>query len=106
MTDNEIKALRDTYELAPESSHLVARHTLIALADEALRREAANADHCQRITSLTNANEQLLERLARLEAALRWCSGSADFAPGGQGRQGWEKIVQPLLDRAALDEKP
>jgi len=33
---------------------------------------------------------------AKLREALIWCSGSADFAPGGQAREGWLKI-QPLF---------
>jgi len=31
-----------------------------------------------------------------MREALQWCSGSADFAPDGQARQGWLKI-QHLL---------
>jgi hypothetical protein len=34
-----------------------------------------------------------------LMAALRWCGGSADFAPGGQARRGWLRTVLPLLQR-------
>jgi len=29
--------------------------------------------------------------------ALIWCSGSADFNPGGQAHDGWNKICEPLL---------
>lgn len=29
--------------------------------------------------------------------ALQWCSGSADFAPGGKARRGWLKLCAPLL---------
>ncbi len=32
-----------------------------------------------------------------LVAALQWCSGSGDFAPGGKARKGWLKLCQPLL---------
>jgi len=36
--------------------------------------------------------------IERLRAALRWCSASADFAPDGQFRKDWEKIVAPLVN--------
>ena len=29
--------------------------------------------------------------------ALIWCSGSADFAPDGQARVGWESLCAPLI---------
>ena len=29
--------------------------------------------------------------------ALIWCSGSADFGPGGQAREGWLKVCEPLI---------
>lgn len=29
--------------------------------------------------------------------ALRWCSGSGDFAPGGKARRGWLRVCKPLL---------
>ncbi len=29
--------------------------------------------------------------------ALQWCSGSDDFSYEGRTREGWERIVQPLL---------
>jgi hypothetical protein len=32
-----------------------------------------------------------------LRMALKWCGGSADFAPGGKARKGWELCVLPLL---------
>lgn len=36
-------------------------------------------------------------RAERLEAALQWCSGSADFNEGGVAREGWLKLCAPLL---------
>jgi hypothetical protein len=39
--------------------------------------------------------------------ALAWCSAADDFAPGdefsppGNAREGWLKIVKPLLDQEA-----
>ncbi len=29
--------------------------------------------------------------------ALIWCSGSADFGPGGQAEKGFNKICRPLI---------
>lgn len=37
------------------------------------------------------------ERIARLEEALAWCSGSPSFAVGGEARTGWLKLCAPLL---------
>jgi hypothetical protein len=36
-------------------------------------------------------------RIAKLEEALLWCSGSAEFQEGGQARLGWEKLCRPLV---------
>jgi len=37
-------------------------------------------------------------RLREMLGAFQWCSGSDDFAPGGQARGGWGKVVVPLMD--------
>lgn len=57
--------------------------------------------------ALSRAGE-LVERLAELERrsaalgeALRWCGGSPDFQEGGQAREGWERVVAPLLGGGA-----
>jgi len=46
--------------------------------------------------------EERLCEAARLiqkhREALAWCSGSADFGPGGQAEEGWDKDCRPLLD--------
>jgi hypothetical protein len=42
----------------------------------------------------------------RYREALIWCSGADDFAPDGKAREGWEKIVKPLLDAEASDIPP
>lgn len=41
---------------------------------------------------------KLVARVVALEDALVWCSGSDDFAPGGKAREGFERIVLPLLE--------
>lgn len=69
----------------------------------------STAEHPVWVVSQENAHrwgdalvmEQLLVRNAEIAAyreALQWCSGSADFAPGGKAREGWLRIAQPLLD--------
>ena len=41
-----------------------------------------------------------LEKMqAKLVDALSWCSGSADFGPGGQAHKGWQKGCAPLLKK-------
>ena len=50
---------------------------------------------------IANAPQWLAELVARVEAleeAVRWMSGSNDFAPGGTARVGYERIVLPLLE--------
>ena len=42
--------------------------------------------------------QRIADEIERLRAALRWCSASADFAPDGQFRKDWEKIVAPLVN--------
>ena len=37
--------------------------------------------------------------------ALMWCSGSADFGLGGQAREGWLKLCQPLIDEWVEQQK-
>jgi hypothetical protein len=42
---------------------------------------------------------QIQEENEKLKEALIWCSGSEDFQyPEGKAREGWEKIVKPLLN--------
>lgn len=41
--------------------------------------------------------EVFAEKLDQYLEALRWCGGSADFGDGGQAREGWLKICDPLL---------
>lgn len=43
-----------------------------------------------------HANEQAAE-IERLRDALIWCGGSQDFSPGGIAREGWERVVHPLI---------
>lgn len=40
-----------------------------------------------------------IEENDRLVEALIWCSAVAEFQPGGNAREGWEKICQPLIRR-------
>lgn len=47
--------------------------------------------------SVIHAIERLQAENEKLREALVWCSGSSDFAPGGQARVGFEKLVLPLL---------
>ncbi len=37
---------------------------------------------------------------ARLVDAIEWMGGSADFSPNGQAREGWLRVVKPVLDEA------
>lgn len=44
-------------------------------------------------------NKRLEGDIDELLEALVWCSGSADFGPGGYAHKGWVKECRPLLDR-------
>lgn len=37
--------------------------------------------------------------------ALIWCSGSADFGPGGKAEAGWKKVREELLKEVRPDEE-
>ena len=62
------------------------------MKDDRAERDAAFIAACDPQTILA-----LVAQIRALTSAIQWCSGSEDFAPGGKARQGYEKIVQPLL---------
>ena len=70
------------------------------MASKLARGIAAQA-WCQPLTKSKAMDVELCEAFAEvLEkyiAALRWCSGSADFGPGGQAEVGYAKIRDRLL---------
>ena len=41
---------------------------------------------------------ELEQTVVDMRDALRWCGGSPSFAPEGEARKGWVKLVEPLLD--------
>jgi len=71
------------------------------MATENARRKAAQA-WCRPTTSAKVMDPILAEAFAEIvdeyREALMWCSGSADFGPEGQAREGWLKGIQPLID--------
>ena len=44
---------------------------------------------------ITGLNEVCLE----LIQAIQWCSGSAEFGPGGKGEVGWQNYVRPIIQK-------
>lgn len=48
----------------------------------------------------------VLGHIGKLEEALIWCSGSADFGPNGQAREGWIKLCAPLLEGLCATSAP
>jgi hypothetical protein len=50
-------------------------------------------------------NDALARRVAELEGALIWCSGSPDFNEGGQARAAWLKLCAPLLAASQAPRK-
>ena len=43
---------------------------------------------------------ELVEVIDELNDCLIWCSGSADFNPGGQAVNGWNNMVRPVIAEA------
>ena len=70
------------------------------MASELARQKAAQA-WCKKTTSKKVVDTELAEAFAEIIdeyiEALKWCTGSSDFAEGGQARKGWLKICQPLM---------
>lgn len=72
-----------------------------------LAREKAAQVWCKKETGHIEMNVELAiafadtlkEEVDRYIDALIWCSGSGDFGEGGQAREGWLKICDPLLRR-------
>ena len=85
----------------------LARETLAALYHQFGIEERWKHEGLFLLTSMiAAAREQDRKEIERLRAvlvetasALTWCSGSADFGPGGQAEAGWNKDVRPLLAR-------
>lgn len=71
------------------------------MATSAARQKAAQA-WCKPETSAIEMDSRLAEAFAEIideyREALVWCSGSVDFGPDGKAREGYDKIVRPLLD--------
>jgi hypothetical protein len=66
----------------------------------------ASVDECMEEISALEAEIMRLRTLYdRCIAALIWCSGSADFSPGGLAHVGWQKLVKPLLDELLPQER-
>ena len=68
---------------------------------EALVRERDDLIHD--LERIKNSETHFLNRAERLEEALLWCSGSADFNEGGIAHKGWLKLCAPLLKGADHD---
>jgi hypothetical protein len=77
------------------------RRDMSARKEELRRRvEELEAERETREFAIAHKNDHI----SKLEDALAWMSGSQDFATGGKARDGFEKLVKPLLGgRAAYD---
>lgn len=67
---------------------------------DVLETGKSDQSQCTDTTSACESNPALVEAYALIDRyieALQWCSGSADFGPGGQAREGWLKLCEPLL---------
>ena len=77
------------------------------MATEMALGKAAQA-WCKIATSGKTMDPELAEAFAEIideyREALIWCSGSDDFGPGGQAREGWLKIERSLLRQQCDDD--
>ena len=62
-------------------------------------------EHTTEVKSYSNIVGHLNDKVAALEAALIWCSGSGDFQVEGKARVGWLKICKPLIESAVKEEE-
>ena len=101
----ELRAERDAAD--QRAGAMLARIVALEADGEAARSAAstnfarAEAAEAARDT-LAATNAALEARVAELEEALIWCSGSNDFQVDGQARAGWLKLCAPLITPAAL----
>ena len=56
----------------------------------------------EKIEALQNQLAEAQADMRTLAEALIWCSGSADFCPGGTARIGWVKGPQAVLARPGV----
>jgi hypothetical protein len=79
------------------------------MRDQDTKREASSFARgvaaqawCQSKTRHTEMDVDLAEEFALILEkyidALLWCSGSADFGPGGKGEEGWKSLCLPLVN--------
>ena len=66
-----------------------------------LAREKVALAWCTEATKHKVMDPELAEAFAEILdeyiEALIWCSGFADFGPGGQAEKGWDRLCRPLL---------
>lgn len=99
MTDEElVKRLRDKHCCeSPNCNCDEAADRIEALVNEAVLSKAAYEGVSSLLLSVQQDCIKERQRAERLEEALLWCSGSADFNEGGVAREGWLKVCAPLL---------
>lgn len=105
MTDEQlISRLHNFYDMLEEEGFYTKANTASHAADrlEALVKDKRwIIEERDRTFALMLGRAEAAEaRAERLEEALIWCSGSADFNEGGIAREGWLKMCAPLLDTA------
>lgn len=67
------------------------------LREDHKRRRPARSTHTMTEWILLREAGWAVDEIERLREALIWMAASPDFAPGGQAREGFERLVQPLL---------
>ncbi|KKK73334.1 hypothetical protein LCGC14_2894880 [marine sediment metagenome] len=90
-------------EIIP-SGKLTRLRARLKESEEKIRELEAELNEVRKLRDDSHAKS--LNLLAEAEAdyvalldALRWCSGSPDFNEGGQAREGWIKLCNPLLSQ-------
>lgn len=68
-----------------------------ALSDECARLRSGLAKEREYVASLVDTAKRQAALIERAADAIVWCSGSDDFAPEGKAREGWKRVVRPVL---------
>lgn len=80
-----------------KNEDMVSEERYLSILDTADKLRREGWDMAAAIQTLEKENDALQQRLNAAIEALKWAGGSEDFGPNGRAREGWEKLVAPVL---------
>ena len=97
------ESARKSADEAASALDLLSR-VRFALGDNGVRMQDELIAYCAELRDAMALSKQALDERDhyikdrdQLRDALIWCSGSADFGPGGKAETGWNKVCRPLI---------